>query len=331
MRDYGKVQTTFWTSQDTSGLTDTGRMLALYLLTSPHSNILGCFHLPVGYVCEDLKWATERVEKGFAELFGKGFATRDNDSKWVVMHAYLKWNPIENPNQGVSAGRLFEQIPSRSTVKPLLAAALREFSKHFPAKILDEFETVSKPLPKPFRNQEQEQEQEQDQEHATASCTKPQSASAPAASGLVDLSDMDALDEALTGGMLAAPPTPSPAPAPEPAEPPVLMMPLVGEAEFGITQSAIDGWVAAYPGVDVIRQLAAMRQWCIANPRKRKTKRGLLAFCNSWLMKEQDKAGARLPSASGGRPARFDPVAHVNQSSASPARGGDGIIDINPR
>lgn len=164
MRDYGKVQTTFWTSQDTSTMSDTGRMLALYLLTSPHSNILGCFHLPIGYVCEDLKWAPTRVEEGFAELFDKGFATHDKASKWVVMHAYLKWNPIENPNQGISAGRLFEQIPDRSTVKPALAAALRKFAKHFPRSILDDFETVGERLSKPFRNQEQEQEQEQEQQ-----------------------------------------------------------------------------------------------------------------------------------------------------------------------
>ena len=164
MRDYGKVQTTFWTSEDTSSMSDTGRMLALYLLTSPHSNILGCFHLPIGYVSEDLKWSPERVEEGFAELLEKGFATRDNASKWVVLHAYLKWNPIENPNQGIAAGRLFEQIPNRSTVKPLLAAALRIHSKHFPRQILEDFGTVPEPLMQPFRNQEQEQEQEQKQE-----------------------------------------------------------------------------------------------------------------------------------------------------------------------
>jgi len=161
MRDYGKVQTTFWTSADTSAMSDTGRMLALYLLTSPHSNILGCFHLPIGYVCEDLKWDAARVAEGFAELLSKGFATHDKASKWVVLHAYLKWNPIENPNQGISAGRLFEQIPNRSIVKPLLAAALRGFSKHFPADILDQFETLCERLPKPFRNQEQEHYQEQ--------------------------------------------------------------------------------------------------------------------------------------------------------------------------
>lgn len=172
------------------------------------------------------------------------------------------------------------------------------------------------------------------EEGKKASCTEPQSVSAQQVSGLVDLADMAALSEALADGTLTAPPVPTPPPAAAPApaaEPAVLLMPLAGQGDFGITQTHIDGWVGAYPGVDVYRQLAAMRQWCIANPRKRKTKRGVLGFCNSWLMKEQDKAGSRLPPAGSARPSQFDPVAHVNQGGSLPGRGDSGIIDINPR
>lgn len=147
MRDYGKVMTTFWTSSDMQELSNNGRMLALYLLTSPHTNLLGCFHLPTGYVSEDLKWSVETVSEGFQELERNGFATHDAGSKWVVIHAFLKWNIIENPNQGIAAGRLFEQVPTRSTVKPLLAKALRQYSKHFPKPVLDEFETLTGTVP----------------------------------------------------------------------------------------------------------------------------------------------------------------------------------------
>lgn len=179
MRDYGKVQTTFWTSDDTSSMSDTGRMLSLYLLTGPHTNQIGCFRLPDGYVCDDLKWGCERVSKGFAELFEKGFATRDNGSKWVFIHKYLKWNEIENPNQGKAAARLFEQVPNRSLVKPLLAKALREFAPRFPAEIIDQFETLAEGFGKPFRNQEQEQEQEQEHINTTVE-QKPLDLSVPA-------------------------------------------------------------------------------------------------------------------------------------------------------
>lgn len=47
-----------------------------------------------------------------------------------------------------------------------------------------------------------------------------------------------------------------------------------------------------FPAVDVHAQMLKMSAWCINNPRKRKTKRGITVFINSWLSKEQDR-GAR--------------------------------------
>lgn len=162
MRDYGKVHTKFWTSEDIQCLGDDAKILALYLLSGPHTTQIGCFRLPDGYVAEDLKWGLERVSKGFAELNEKGFATRDDISKWVVVHKFLKWNEIENPNQAKAAGKLFDAVPDVSPVKRVLARCLREFSPKFSTDHLDRFEGVSKGLPEGFRNQEQEQEQKQE-------------------------------------------------------------------------------------------------------------------------------------------------------------------------
>lgn len=159
MRDYGKVQSTFWTSDDIRRLSDTARMLALYLLTGPHTNQIGCFRLPDGYVSEDLNWTIETVQKGFAELSENGFANRDEGSKWVFINNFLKWNEIENPNQGKSAIRLFDQVPNSSSVKVSLAKALKGFEHRFKEDDL----RVLEPFTKPFRNQEQEQEQDQEQ------------------------------------------------------------------------------------------------------------------------------------------------------------------------
>lgn len=124
-------------------------------------------------------------------------------------------------------------------------------------------------------------------------CTEPQSDSPPADDEPVKLIDLDDLPPADASGSLTAPLEQVAAPVP------VIVMPLVGDGEFGILQSHIDEWTAAYPAVDVIRQLAAMRQWCLASPTKRKTKRGVLSFCNAWLMREQDRP-ARPAQSSGG-------------------------------
>jgi hypothetical protein len=70
---------------------------------------------------------------------------------------------------------------------------------------------------------------------------------------------------------------------------PFVTLPLNDGSEYGICAQQVEEWSATYPNVDVPQQLREMRQWSLANPAKRKTKRGVLAFANSWLAREQDK------------------------------------------
>ncbi|WP_256994183.1 antitermination protein [Klebsiella variicola] len=156
MRDYGKVHTSFWISDGMRRVSDDARLLALYLLTGQHTNMIGCFRLPDGYVSEDLAWTPERVSKGFDELSANGFATRDSSSKWVLIRNFLTWNSVENPNQGIAALRLFDQVPDKSTVKPELARVLASAISHIGIAKLKGSERVLEP----FLNQEQDQEQE---------------------------------------------------------------------------------------------------------------------------------------------------------------------------
>lgn len=159
MRDYGKVHTTFWSSTTTRSLSEDGRALAIYLLTSPHSTITGVFRLPDGYVCDDMQWSSERVAEGFKELFRKGFANRCETTKWVWISKHLKWNQPENPNQRKSAAKLALSIPDECVWKADFIEEWGEFLgiewKPFP--------NPSETVPEPFLNQEQEQEQKQEQ------------------------------------------------------------------------------------------------------------------------------------------------------------------------
>lgn len=148
MREYGKVYTAFWTSEDVAAMTEDERTLALYLLTCPHGNMVGCFRLPEAYASDDLKWKSERVSKGFSGLISKGYIYRCDRSNWVVILRYLKWNQFENPNVGKAAGKLFESLSAPPMAKAALAGALREFSPVFPVAILDKFEAENEP----FRN-----------------------------------------------------------------------------------------------------------------------------------------------------------------------------------
>lgn len=161
MREYGSVHSCFWISADISGLSDQTKLLALYLLTGPHTNMLGCFRLPMGYVAEDLQWSLETVSKRLDELFEKGFMTYDRASSWLLIHRFLKWNPIENPNQGKGLKKLFEQIPESPPLLPLLINLLKQNNKYLDEEFCNRLETLSKP----FRNQNQDQEQNQEQDN----------------------------------------------------------------------------------------------------------------------------------------------------------------------
>ena len=74
-----------------------------------------------------------------------------------------------------------------------------------------------------------------------------------------------------------------------------MLIPIVGNGNgdgdaYPITAEQILEFRQAYPGVNVIGALKQMRAWSIANPKLRKTKRGMLRFVNSWLARAQDRA-----------------------------------------
>jgi len=51
----------------------------------------------------------------------------------------------------------------------------------------------------------------------------------------------------------------------------------------------------AYVNVDVKSELAKARAWCISNPSKKKTARGLKQFVNGWLSRANgSKAGSDM-------------------------------------
>ena len=82
--------------------------------------------------------------------------------------------------------------------------------------------------------------------------------------------------------------------SPEPkidSEPSEANIPLNTGEEYPVYKKDIDEWQKLYPAVDVRQELNKMRGWCLANPSKRKTKRGVKKFINNWLSRQQDRGG----------------------------------------
>lgn len=224
MRDYGKVHISFWSSETLRGIGEEARVLALYLLTSPHTTMIGAFRLPDAYACEDLGWTPKQFRNGLETLSACSFIKYCDRTRVVWVRKFLQWNRPENPNQRKAAVKLAEALPADLPFKDEILTSLGVS------------ETVSEPL----RN------------------------------------------------------TPVPVPVPVPASGAVLavaMIPLENGSEHPVTEAEIAEYRTAYPRIDVVSELRKVRAWCVANPSKRKTARGVARFLNSWL----DRANKDAP------------------------------------
>lgn len=217
MRDYGKIHVSFWASQTMSALDSDARLLAIYLITSQHTTMLGAFRLPDAYACEDLGWSAERFQNCLETLSAVGFIKYDKATKIVWIVKFTKWNKPDNPNQQKAIAKLGHALPADLLFKDEILAACGVS------------ETVSKPL-----------------------------GNSPI-------------------------PTPIPIPVVEQEILDAITLPLNDGSEYAVTEAELAVMQSAHPRVDVVGELRKARLWCIANPAKRKTRRGVMSFLAKWL------------------------------------------------
>lgn len=185
MRDFGTVASAFWEDDKVRGMSDRAKLLALYLLTGPSSNLVGCYRLHPDYMAEDLNWPREAVWEALEEVCQTGFASFCGKTHLVLLPRYLKWNPFSNPNVSKKALKIIDTLPRQTVVFNALLKSLKASAKHLPKRFEEGFfdklpkpyeEPYSEPTEKPtdkgslqnLGNQEQEQEQYQEEDSASA-------------------------------------------------------------------------------------------------------------------------------------------------------------------
>lgn len=169
MRDYAKQYPSFWTNAIGKRLKSAGPaavVVALYLETSPHSNMLGLYWLPKLYLAHETGLGVEGASEALRRVIEAGFCRYDEASEvvWVVDMAVrqLAKQLKAADNQVKSVQREYDALPEN--------AFLSEFyDRHWKGFHLADRRT---PAPEngralqgpsePLRSQEQEQEQEQD-------------------------------------------------------------------------------------------------------------------------------------------------------------------------
>jgi hypothetical protein len=135
-----------------------GVIVALYLMTSPQSNMLGLFSQPVLYMAHETGLGFEGASKGLRDCVEAGFCSFDEASEFVWVHEMAKYqiaNEIKaSDNRCKGIQKDYDSLPEN----PFLGPFFDRYQKAFNLTNRRPLEAPCKPL----RSQEQEQEQEQD-------------------------------------------------------------------------------------------------------------------------------------------------------------------------
>lgn len=121
---YGKVFSGFWTDDKMVEAPNDAKIIALYLLTGPHRNMIGCSRVPSEYLMGDLKYPIDRVSSALRHLSDMGFIIRDDRTGWTLICNQLKYDPLGNDKHAKAAARLALDVPKTSHVRNALAERL---------------------------------------------------------------------------------------------------------------------------------------------------------------------------------------------------------------
>lgn len=176
MRDYAKVLPQFWigfTGRQIKALGKEVRLLALYLLTSPHASMIGIYYLPISLITHETDIPFEAASKGLRSLSEIGFCSYDEAMEYVWIHEMANYQIggqlKQTDNRIKSINDIYQKLPNLSFLPKFFEKYKDQYGLENAHEKGTPFEGASKPL----RSQEQEQEQEQEQKRKTLMSGKP--------------------------------------------------------------------------------------------------------------------------------------------------------------
>lgn len=183
MRDYAMVSPRFWIGHSGRELRSAGadaQVVALYLLSSPHANMLGLYYLPIAYIAHETGLTAGAARAALAKVIELGFCAYDDAAEVVWVHEMARFQigeqlePADKRCKGVQKEYL--HLPANRLLPAFFDRHAGRF--HLTTKRGDKaaidtsaqkpHQRASEAPSKPLRSQEQEQEQEQDLPSASA-------------------------------------------------------------------------------------------------------------------------------------------------------------------
>lgn len=166
MARYRKIDPRIWNDAKFSHLSNDAKLLFIYLLTSPQTQMIGAVPMRAESVAAELGFDMERYGIRYRELYDMGIAEYDDRGLYWVKN-FLKYNSPDNPKVVISWRECLDFLPEC----PLLSKILESARAHCLSRGERYIEAFQNGIGNgmsygmangmPYKEQEQEQEQEQ--------------------------------------------------------------------------------------------------------------------------------------------------------------------------
>lgn len=177
MRSYAKVAPQFWIGDTGRKLPQAGTetmLVALYLVTCAHANMIGLYYLPTTYIGHETGLGSERASEGLRRAIDAGFCDYDDGAEVVFVYAMARFQIAEGLDRRdkrcVGVQREYDALPDNRFLADFFRRYANVFHMNNPR---GDANLEGPPGGHRSHEQEQEQEQEQKQEQEHERKTKP--------------------------------------------------------------------------------------------------------------------------------------------------------------
>ena len=153
MRDYSKLISRFWTGETGKAIRRHGalvQVIALYIVSSPSSNMIGLYYLPMPTLCHEVGCSSEAAQQALHALADLGFAFYDDSTEHVWIPNMARFQIGEQLNPGdkriVAIMKALKHIKTTRFVSDFL----KRYQEAFHLEMTNPPEAPSEALRRPF-------------------------------------------------------------------------------------------------------------------------------------------------------------------------------------
>jgi hypothetical protein len=128
MAHYRKIDVRIWNDAKVIALSNTGRLIFLFLITHPQMTALGAMRATPQGLAAELKMDMEAFAEGFQEVLSQGLAKDDRVACCIWLPNFLKYQSAESPNVLRNWSTQVEYIPE-CDLKNSAIAGLRGYAE----------------------------------------------------------------------------------------------------------------------------------------------------------------------------------------------------------